>query len=411
MTIKQKAALKSRAELRERGKMRKLKGLILISALIMACSTASAQMIIKVDDVLINDGVIDSITIDPVLNELNIYTTVNYDVNVESVGDSVAINSFSPSSGTVVAGQTVAFSWNTNNAVSCQASNGVDGWVDSTITPLDIGDATITTATVGTHTYTLTCNGSAVNDTVTVSATVTTTSADAVAITFTAVPNAIMVGETTTLSWSTVNANSCTPTGGTADWASLGSLPSSGSEDIVINDVGTYPFNLTCAGSVDQQTKSASVVVSPVAQSCDSVTLAGNSVEWSTFWNASFPGPVYKNVTNWIIPQKGYLALEFNTANFIDDGKISALENASSPGIRTGSISTCPGDFDVPAECRYQWGLGGGMHWATNGKSGACALDSNTTYYFNITFTDGADINSSTCNASPCRVNLQHYNF
>ncbi len=392
--------------------MRKLKGLILICTLVMASSIASAQMVIKIDDVTINDGVIDSITIDPVLNELNIYTTVNYSVNVETIGDSVAINSFSPSSGTVVEGQAVTFSWNTSNAVSCQASNGVDGWAGTAITPLGIGAATIITATVGTHIYTLTCDGSAVNDTVSLNATVTTTSVDAVAITsFTAVPSALTVGEGATLSWSTVNADSCTPSGGTADWISLGSLPSSGNEVIVINDAGNYSFGLTCVGSEGQQSQSVSVVVSPVGQSCDSVTLAGNNVEWASFWSTSFPGPVYENVTNWIVPQKGYLALEFNTANFVDNGKISALENASTPGIRTGSISTCPGDFDVPAECRYQWGLGGGLRWATNGKLDACPLDSNTTYYFNITFTDGADINSSTCNASPCRVNLQHYNF
>ena len=146
-------------------------------------------------------------------------------------------------------------------------------------------------------------------------------------------------------------------------------------------------------------------------QSCDPVTLAGNIVNWSEFWYEAFPGPVYENVTYYIIPRLGYLAIEFNTANFIDDGKISALENPSSPGLRTGSISTCPGDFDVPAECRYTWGLAGGLPWATNGELGACALDSNTTYYFNITFTDGVDPDSSTCNSSPCRVNLQHYNF
>jgi hypothetical protein len=141
------------------------------------------------------------------------------------------------------------------------------------------------------------------------------------------------------------------------------------------------------------------------------VTLSGNVVDWSTFWYQVFPGPVYENVTNYIVARQGYLAIEFNTANINDDGKVSALENASTPAIRTGSISTCPGDFDVPAECRYTWGLGGGLAWSTNGKLGTCALDSNTTYYFNITFTDGVDIDSTTCNSAPCRINLQHYNF
>jgi plastocyanin len=392
--------------------MRKLNGLILIVTLVMFCSIASAQIVIKIDDVPVNDGVIDYITIDPVLNELNIHTTANYSVNVESVGDSVAINSFSPSSGTVVAGQTVTFSWNTSNAVSCQASNGVDGWAVTTIT-LPSGTATINADTVGTHIYTLTCDGSAVDDTVSINASVTTTSADVVSITgFTATPDAILAGATTNLSWTTVNASSCTPTGGTTDWTSQAiSLPN-GSTNVTIDNAGTYTFNLVCQGpSGDQQARSDVVTVTSGQQSCDSVTLSGNVVDWSSFWYQVFPGPVYENVINYIVARQGYLAIEFNTANINDDGKVSALENASTPAIRTGSISTCPGDFDVPAECRYTWGLGGGLAWSTNGKLGTCALDSNTTYYFNITFTDGVDIDSTTCNSAPCRINLQHYNF
>jgi plastocyanin len=392
--------------------MRKLNGLILIVTLVMFCSIASAQIVIKIDDVPVNDGVIDYITIDPVLNELNIHTTMNYSVNVESVGDSVAINSFSPSSGTVVAGQTVTFSWNTSNAVSCQASNGVDGWAVTTIT-LPSGTATINADTVGTHIYTLTCDGSAVDDTVSLNATVTTTSADVVSITgFTATPDAILAGATTNLSWTTVNASSCTPTGGTTDWTSQAISRPNGSANVTIDNAGTYTFNLVCQGpSGDQQARSDVVTVTSGQQSCDSVTLSGNVVDWSTFWYQVFPGPVYENVTNYIVARRGYLAIEFNTANINDDGKVSALENASTPAIRTGSISTCPGDFDVPAECRYTWGLGGGLAWSTNGKLGTCALDSNTTYYFNITFTDGVDIDSTTCNSAPCRINLQHYNF
>jgi hypothetical protein len=229
---------------------------------------------------------------------------------------------------------------------------------------------------------------------------------------FSATPNVIVVGESTTLSWSTENADSCTPSGGTGGWDStIIGLPN-GNASITIATTGTYTFSLVCQGpSGDQQTRSDVVTVSSEQQSCDSVTLAGNIVNWSEFWYQAFPGPVYENVTNYIIPRLGYLAIEFNTANIIDDGKISALENPSTPGIRTGSISTCPGDFDVPAECRYTWGLGGGLPWSTNGKLGTCALDSNTTYYFNITFTDGVDTDSSTCNLSPCRINLQHANF
>lgn len=391
--------------------MRKLNGLILISALIMACSTASAQqMVIKIDDQAIPSGVVDSIVIDPLLNEVNITTTANYIVNYEEVGDDVVITSFTASPASVVAGEDVTFNWHASNADGCDATGGIDGWAATNV-GVD-GPRTITTATIGQHTYTLTCSG--LNGPATLSVVVDTTSPDALNITsFTAVPDAIMVGDTTTISWNTVNAQSCTPTGGTADWTAQQITLPSGSAVITMDSTGTYNFSLTCQGlSNDQQTKSDVVTVSPVAQSCDSVTLSGNTVDWGSFWSANFPGPSYQNVTNYIISRTGYLAIEFNSANINDDGKISALENSSTPGIRIGAISQCPGDFvNVPAECTYVWGLGGGIRWATNGKFGACDLDPDTTYYFNITFTDGEDSSSSSCDSSPCRINLQHVNL
>ncbi len=391
--------------------MRNLKGLLLISALSMVCSLANAQMRIVIDGQQIPTEHIASIVILPNTNEINVATTVAYDVSPAVVGDNVAINSFIASSTTVLAGQAVSFSWNTSNAVSCAATGGVDGWAGTTIT-LPSGSATITTATIGTHTFTLTCDGSEAGDTAARNTTVTTAPADAVVFTsFTAVPDSVTVGDTTSISWDIVNAESCTPTGGTADWtAQQISLPS-GSADIIMDTVGTYTFSLVCQGPSDQQTGSDVVTVSPEAQSCDSVTLSGTTVDWGDFWFDDFPNPRYENVTNYIIPRQGYLALEFDTADIVDDGKISALENSSTPGIRIGAISQCPGDFNVPAECSYVWGLGGGIRWATNGKLGACDLDPNTTYYFNISFTDGEVPSTSTCNSSPCRINLQHINL
>lgn len=393
--------------------MRKLNGLILISALIMACSAVNAQMRIVIDGQQIPTEHIASIVILPNANEINVATTIDYDVSVATVGDNVAISSFTSSVSTVLAGQGVTFSWNTANAVSCEATGGVDGWAGTSIS-LPSGSSTITAATVGTHTFTLTCDGNEAGDTDTRNVSVTITPADAVSITsFSADPDSITIGNTTTISWNTVNAESCTPTGGTADWTSQQIALPSGSATIALNATGTYTFGLTCQGpSGDQQSESEVVIVSPDSQSCDTVTLSGTTVGWGSFWNTTFPGPSYENVTNKLVSKNGYLAIEFNTGNISDDGKISALENSSTPGIRTGAISQCPGDFtEVPAECTYVWGLGGGIRWATNGKFGACDLEPNTTYYFNITFTDGEDPASSSCNASPCRINLQHVNL
>ena len=230
--------------------------------------------------------------------------------------------------------------------------------------------------------------------------------------TFTATPNVIDESGTTTLSWNIVNAESCQATGGTADWTETEIALPSGSANITIDTAGMYTFLLECqGGESDQHTRSVTVTVNDAPQACDTVTLSGNIVNWGSFWSASFPGPVYENVTNWIIAQKGYLAIEFNTADFIDDGKITLLENPTTPGIRMGAYSECPGDFNVPEECKFSWGLGGGLRWATNGSLDSCELKPDTTYYFNITFTDGENPDTSSCNSSPCRINAQHVNL
>ena len=122
-----------------------------------------------------------------------------------------------------------------------------------------------------------------------------------------------------------------------------------------------------------------------------------------------FPGPVSDNKFL-TIPRSGFFALEFNTGNIVDDGKMTTIETTVTDGIRLGSFSKCPGDFDVPAECQHTWGIGGGVRWATNGRADACQLELDTTYYFNVTFTDGSTPSSTTCDKSPCYTNMQYIN-
>jgi hypothetical protein len=148
-----------------------------------------------------------------------------------------------------------------------------------------------------------------------------------------------------------------------------------------------------------------------IPATCEATTtLQGSAKAWTGIFYQSFPGPVYENVTNIIIPQNGFWAVAFNTGSHIDNGKLSLLENSASPGLRRGSISRCLGDFSAPPECSYVWGLGGGIKWSTNGTEG-CQLERGKLYYFNVTYTDGTNPSSSQCRATPCRINVQHYNF
>jgi hypothetical protein len=137
--------------------------------------------------------------------------------------------------------------------------------------------------------------------------------------------------------------------------------------------------------------------------------LIGETFPWTSFWDASFPGPVYGDEYG-VVFRSGYLAVEFNTGDVVDHGLLVTVGTTLTSGTRLGSVSECAGDFDVEPECQHSWGIGGGITWATDGTPGACQLKPNTTYYFNVTFTDGVDLHSTTCDKSPCWARFQHVN-
>ena len=240
-----------------------------------------------------------------------------------------------------------------------------------------------------------------------------------VAITgFSASPSTITEGQSTTLTWTTSDATSCTPSGGAGGWSTSAiALPNS-STAVTISTAGSYVFTLTCVGNAgDPAVESRTVLVNapapppppPVEGECPTPALAGVELDWSDPFMVNFPEPGFDNVFV-TIPQKGYYALKFNTGDVLDVGRMGSIETTVTDGVRLGSFSQCPGDFDVAPECDYIWGISGGITWATNGRDGACQLQANTTYYFNITFTDGVNASTTSCNSSPCITTLQHIN-
>lgn len=235
----------------------------------------------------------------------------------------------------------------------------------------------------------------------------------AVSITgFSASASTVNEGQSTTLSWSTQNASSCTASGGTGGWNTLNVGLPNGSVAVTIAAAGTYTFTLTCQDiSGGSAVRSATVVAKTATptQTCSAAPLSGNVMPWKTFWLVDFPSPGYDNRFA-TIPRTGYLALKFETGSLVDDGKMSTIETTVTDGIRIGTFSECPGDFDVAPECDYVWGISGGIRWATNGRAGACQLKPNTTYYFNVTFTDGVNGSTTTCNTSRCITTLQAVN-
>lgn len=238
--------------------------------------------------------------------------------------------------------------------------------------------------------------------------------ANAVSITsFSATPSTITEGESTTISWSTQNADSCAVSDNVDQLN--GPVDVSGSAVLTIAKAGAYSPTLTCQGVSGPVSRTLTVTINAPAPTpdpttnCTASTLSGVTKTWHSFWGVSYPGPGYSN-KNATIARSGYMALKFDTGNIVDNGLLVTVGNTITSGVRFGAISECPGDFKVARECDHVWGLGGGISWATNGKTGACQLKPNTTYYFNVTFTDGFDSTSSTCKSSSCVATLQHVN-
>lgn len=238
--------------------------------------------------------------------------------------------------------------------------------------------------------------------------------------TFITSKSSMEINQTANLSWTTSNAVSCTTSNGTSGWRAHTPAIPNGNKNVTIPTAAVWTFTLTCNGAAPGDTAVRNVAITvtdpgeppppPPPDTCDTPPLSGSTVTWASFWLESFPEPVY-DIRNIDIPRFGYKAISFNTGNVVDNGSLGTIESTLTSGARFGALSSCPGDFDVADDCRHVWGLGGGIKWATDGTAGACQLDANTNYYFNITFTDGFDSSLSECQSAPCRTKVQHANF
>lgn len=153
---------------------------------------------------------------------------------------------FSASPTTVAAGGTTTFSYNAVGATGCVASGSWSGDKGTS------GSEVVTVPTApGSYAYTLTCTGSdgqTTANTVPITVTGSTTPPPAPAITFSASPTSVAPGGSTTLTYSTTGATSCTASG---SWS--GNKGTSGSEAITVPTTpGNYAYTLTCTGSGGQ---------------------------------------------------------------------------------------------------------------------------------------------------------------
>jgi hypothetical protein len=141
--------------------------------------------------------------------------------------------------------QSSTLSWTTNNATSVTIDKGI-GTVPTS------GSRTVSPSQ--TTTYTLTASGPGGTTTATATVTVTLPSPTAE---FSANPNAIQQGQSSTLSWETSNATSVTIDNG------IGTVPTDGSVSVSPSQTTTYTLTATGAGGT--VTESVTVTVTPPA--------------------------------------------------------------------------------------------------------------------------------------------------
>lgn len=151
----------------------------------------------------------------------------------------------------IVQGNASTLNWSSTNATSCAASGD---WTGSKVT--SGSQSTGTLNTVRTYTYALSCTGA--GGSTTDSATVAVSAVPTLpTVTLAANPAQVAQGGTSTLTWSSTNATTCTASGG---WS--GSKATSGSQvTAALSQTTTY--TLTCTGAGGSTSKDATVTVTP----------------------------------------------------------------------------------------------------------------------------------------------------
>ena len=189
--------------------------------------------------------------------------------------------SASPTS--VASGGSSTLSWSSTNATSCTASGA---WSGSKATSGSASTGSLTAS----KEYTLSCTGSSGTTSQKVTVTVTS-STPAPTVSIAASPTSVTSGGSSTLTWSSTNASSCSASG---SWS--GGKPTSGSASTG-SLTANSTFTLSCIGAGGSASKSASVTVTASVTPAPTITLTANptsvssggssTLSWSTSYASS----------------------------------------------------------------------------------------------------------------------------
>jgi hypothetical protein len=172
----------------------------------------------------------------------------------------------------VISGNSTTLNWSTTNATSCTASGAWSGV--KTVTGSEVTNSLSAAAD-----FTLSCQGPGGGASASLHVPVITLALPTV--TLSANPTVVATGATTSLTWNTTGATSCTASGG---WT--GTRATSGSEASSAISVGTS-FTLACSGAGGSATANVTVQAQPlVTLTSTASSLSGGGVAVLT-WSAA----------------------------------------------------------------------------------------------------------------------------
>ena len=149
-------------------------------------------------------------------------------------------------SSSIVRGQSATLNWTTTNAQSAAIDNGVGA-----VTPVASGSTTVTPT--ATTTYTLTATG--VSGTTPATASVTITVVEQPTAQLTAAASTIVRGQSATLNWTTVNAQSAAIDNG------VGSVTPTAAGSTTVTPTATTTYTLTATGAAGTTAATASITI------------------------------------------------------------------------------------------------------------------------------------------------------
>jgi outer membrane protein assembly factor BamB len=159
----------------------------------------------------------------------------------------VATVSLSANPATTGVGQSATLTWSSTQATSCTAAGEWSGTLASS------GSQVVKPASVGTHSYMLTCGNPGAP-----ASTIANVIAAIPVVSFSAFPLTVVAGKTMTLRWDGQYADSCTASGA---WS--GALAASGYRTITATTQGVQSFHIVCTNAGASVPADASVTVGP----------------------------------------------------------------------------------------------------------------------------------------------------